>query len=60
MNKYEKSYFTLFSAICDTIKEMESLLLQEKISEAAKQTIQAQIDCLKTVQQQTEEFLISE
>ena len=58
--QYKKSYFTLFSAVCDTIELLEQLSMEPERSESEKLLLQSQIDKLKTVQQQTEELLIAD
>lgn len=60
MEEYEKPYFRLFSAICDTIEELELFLKNTTPSEAEQVTLQMQIVRLKQVQQTTESMLIAD
>lgn len=60
MKSYKKPYFTLFSAICETIESLEKILHTEEISQSVKQAIQEEIDWLKSAHQKAEEQLISD
>lgn len=60
MEEYQKPYFRLFSAICDTIEELELFLKNTTPSEAEQVTLQMQIVRLKQVQQTTESMLIAD
>lgn len=60
MEEYQKSYFRLFSAICDTIEELELFLKNTTLSEVERVTLQMQIVRLKQAQQTTESMLIAD
>lgn len=60
MEEYQKPYFRLFSAICDTVEELELFLKNTALSEAERVTLQMQIVRLKQVQQTTEFMLIAD
>lgn len=58
--RYEKAYFCLFCAMCDTVELLEDILTEiDMCSETAK-LLTAEIERLKAVQQQTEEIIISD
>lgn len=59
MELYQKPYFTLFSQICNTIESLEAILQTNSLPESVQNTLQEQVWNLKKVQQQTEEYLIS-
>ncbi|MGN1403225.1 MAG: hypothetical protein ACI4XB_02760 [Ruminococcus sp.] len=60
MDNYKKTYFMLFSSICDTVEALEHLFENTQIEDNIKLQLQNQIDNLKFAQQRTEEMLISE
>ncbi len=60
MEEYQKPYFRLFSAICDTIEELELFLKNTTLSEVERVTLQMQIVRLKQAQQTTESMLIAD
>ncbi len=58
--RYKKSYFKLFSAICETIELIEKLLPHiDEDTETAK-LLSTQAVRIKAVQQHTEEIIISD
>lgn len=59
MQDYEKSYFLLFSAICDCVETMEMLLNQKGLSGEQTGILMTQVEKMKFAQQQAEEILIS-
>ncbi len=60
MEEYQKPYFQLFSAICDTIEELELFLKNTTLSEVEQIPLQVQMIRLKQVQQKTESMLIAD
>jgi len=58
--RYKKTYFCLLCAMCDTIKLLESILTEIDVQNETKKLLTAEIERLKAVQQQTEEFIISD
>ena len=58
MDSYKRPYFTLFCAICETIEELEQILIDENLSRKNATALWVQVKKLKQVQQLTEETLI--
>ncbi len=58
MSKYKSPYFTLFSAISDTLETLESLMENEK-DEKIKDTLIKECSQLKKAQLAAEEEIIS-
>lgn len=60
MESYQRPYFRLFSAICDTIEELELFLKDMPLSKEEQLPLQTQIIRLKQVQQATEFMLLAD
>ncbi|MGN1404069.1 MAG: hypothetical protein ACI4XB_07100 [Ruminococcus sp.] len=60
MESYKKPYFTLFTALCDTIDSLEQLAANVSLAPDTVSSIYAEIQHLKAVQQVAEEQVISE
>lgn len=58
--RYKKAYFCFFCAMCDTIELLESILTEIDVQNETAKLLTAEIERLKAVQQQTEEFIISD
>lgn len=56
---YKKAYFCLFCAMCDTIELLENILTEIDVHNETVKLLTAESERLKTVQQQTEEIIIS-
>ncbi|MBO5226648.1 MAG: hypothetical protein J6B17_01015 [Ruminococcus sp.] len=59
MQKYEEAYYKLFTSISETIKLIEDILPQITEKET-KRLLEVQAKNLKTVQQFSEEIIISD
>lgn len=59
-SRYKKSYFKLFSAVCDTTELIEKLIPQLNEDTETAKLLSVQAARLKAVQQQTEEIIISD
>lgn len=59
MQKYEEAYYKLFTSISETIKLIEDILPQITEKET-KRLLEIQAKNLKTVQQFSEEIIISD
>ena len=59
MNKYKSPYFTLFSAISDTLETLESIIEKES-DEKIKENLLKECSRLKKAQLAAEEEIISQ
>ncbi|MGN0631389.1 MAG: hypothetical protein ACI4JN_08700 [Ruminococcus sp.] len=58
--RFKKAYFILFCAVCDTIENLEKISCADKKHIETARLLTEQAECLKAVQQQTEEIIISD
>lgn len=59
MNEYKNSYFSLFCATTNTIKNLESILKEFDMQDALFKSLQKEIKALNLAQQHSEELFIS-
>ena len=60
MSGYKEAYYKLFTAISETSDLIENLLPEIEEENKAKKLLEVQVKNLKTIQQLTEEIIISD
>lgn len=60
MESYKKPYFTLFTAVCDTLDTLEKLLAKETLDPNVFYKINTEVHRLKAAQQAIEEQVMEE